>query len=644
VKYILVLLLLTPFLAKGQDAIHQCAEGKRRDAHAAQRTTVATAAEDDYDVQYVKFNLTLTDTDAYVGGNVATTAVVTAATMPTYVFELSGSYIIDSVIINGTACATDTGNNICTVHLPSALPQNATFTAAVYYHGYSPVAGTVNSSGYQHWTYAAQPVSGSLSEPYSSYTWWPCKQSLRDKIDSTDMWITVADTVMVGSNGALQTITPLPSGMHRVQWHEGTAIDYYLVSVAVANYRQVSYYQHFSGSSDSMLIQNFVLRDSADSVHDAPLLDSVGMTVDYYSSLFGRYPFWQEKYGNCYTPSFVNMENQTMTSTFFSRMTAICHELTHQWFGDNVTCATWRDIWLNEGFATYGQYLYYDHFNSHDSAQAYMASNHREIVSQPGGSVYVDDTTNTDRIFDERLSYRKGGAVLHMLRYLFNNDAQFFAMLQSYQQQYARSTATTNDLENVAATWSGTQLDTFFNDWIYGQGFPAYNITWNQADSALFIQLSQSASLPSSVPFFRLPVPLRLYFAQGDTTIRIEDTSALQLAQLSIYKKIDSIAFDPDGWLIATSTVMHDNTLGLQPGTFLVYPDPAVNVLNITYKDMQGATFSLFDVTGRKWLSYTLPDVSGNQQFNISAIPAGIYLFRLSNNSKTIREGKIVRL
>eukprot|EP01030_Chromulinospumella_sphaerica_P015185 gene15185-14982_t len=160
----------------------------------------------------------------------------------------------------------------------------------------------------------------------------------------------------------------MSGGRNRYEWKHRYPIDYYLVSASVARYVDYSFKMHLEGSADSMLIQNYVYDNPLTLPFFKNVIDSTGILVNYFSSIYGRYPFWKEKYGHCMAPLSGGMEHQTMTTLGYFQGWLVVHELGHQWFGDNVTCGTWRDIVMNEGFASYSEYLYYDKFYSHARA------------------------------------------------------------------------------------------------------------------------------------------------------------------------------------------------------------------------------------------------------------------------------------
>jgi aminopeptidase N len=637
-----LLLLLLPPAARGQYGAGIAAPACKGHAVCpAARTTVAAAAEDDYDIHHLLLDLHISDTAATIAGSVTTTAQVSATNMAAYVFELDDILTVDSVLINGTAQPLSTNGHIRTVQLPQALPAGTSFSAQVWYHGYPRAYGN-HAPGFKNDT--ETHITFTLSEPYFADLWWPCKQSLRDKADSADILLTVPADVRAGSNGRLVAIT-LPDTLHHCyKWKTGYPIDYYLISLAASRYDEYSRYMHFDGSTDSMLLMNYVSRDTPKSIANLrPWLDSTELAINYFSALWGRYPFWKEKYGHCYIPSFTNMEHQTMTSTRFSAMTVLVHELAHQWFGDLVTCGSWKDIWLNEGFATYAQYLGYARFNGPAVATNYLHSIHAHVLSEPGGSVYVTDTAYWPRIFDGRLSYNKAASVLHMLRHTIAGDTLFFGMLRTYLQAHAHGNATTAAFAAHAATYTGLPLDTFFNQWIYGEGYPIITTRWNQLNDVFFLQLQQQTTVPASVAAFSMQVPVHLYSQQGDTLIQVALRGNRLAYTMPCHRTIDSIAIDPQAWLLLqqNGTPLHDTLLNLLPDEAVAYPNPVQDILYIAYTAIPDAAIALYDAAGKCVLNKNLKWNAGIAAIDMSALPAGCYLYKIAGSNKSRAVGKI---
>jgi aminopeptidase N len=639
--YFLIYFITVGYFAIGQSKINQCAAQKQGSYFFASKTSVASAKEDDYDVKYLKFDLALTNVSTYIKGNVSITSKVVASTMTEYVFELSDTLIIDSVVVDNYLQSFKRGNNLCTIQLSKTLVKGNLVTVKVYYRGYPTKKTNYDTPGFVNSSYV---YTFSSVEPYSAFVWWPCKQSLNDKIDSVDMWITVPNGVKAGSNGLLKNIYPVDASQNRFEWKETYPIDYYLISVAVGDYYDTSFYMHFSDNNDSMLIMNYL----PNGYHSATgfILDSMELMVNYFSSLYGRYPFWKEKYGHCFTPSYVNMEHQTMTSTRFDNIFVVAHELSHQWFGDNVTCGTWKDIWLNEGFATYNEYLFYEHFRNTFQAQKYLRKMDTSVFKYDTGSVYIDDTTKTARIFDDRLTYDKGALVVHMLRFMFNSDSLFFDCLQKYQHHFSSKNATTDSLAFIANELYNINLDTFLNQWIYGQGYPKYYVTWNQVNDVAFLKINQTTSCPSSVFNFVMPVEVKLFSQQGDTVVRLYNDQPSQVFQVISNRSIDSIAFDPNQWLLCKigKKPYKDTSLNTLPSNVIVYPNPVENSFYVSFKNLNEPAIALYDISGKLILSRKFQWRSGIEEIGISSFAKGIYLYKIIDGKDAKAIGRLLKL
>jgi aminopeptidase N len=651
-KLLLSILLLAATNTYSQEEPKSCASFKQHRVRSLARTAVASPAEDLYDVKYVKLDLAMNNTSTTLSGNVLTSAVTVQA-MTQYVFELNPQLTIDSIKFNGALFTVSSSGIVRTVSLgASSLPAGQSFTTQVWYHG-SPTSGTgFYTSGI---TTSQSPTWGTwvtftTSEPYDSKDWWPCKQSLQDKIDSSDVWVTVSDPLRAGSNGKLVATTVLPGNKKRYEWSSRNSTDYYLISVAVAPYVDYSYYAHFSGSSDSVLIQNYV--------YDHPLLlptfksniDSVGIEIEYFSQLFGRYPFWKEKYGHCMAPVNGGMENQTMTTLggfaapFFN--TVVPHELAHQWFGDNVTCATWKDIWLNEGFASYATYLFIEHFYDTAAAAAWLYDTHYNamtgVTMSDAGSVYVDDTTSDIRIFDFRLTYNKGGSVVHLLRYLAPSDSAFFAALRAYQQQYARRTATTDSFKNTIQPFYTRNLDTFFDEWVYGHGFPVYDAVWNFGNGQAFVRLTQQGTWPAVTPLFHLPVQVKFSGPQGDTTVSVEMSQASGFIAVPWSKPVSTVTVDPKDYIPhLINFIKRDPTLSIDQEHhpyITIWPNPSHTTWQIA--GISEGEWRLTSLTGAvlsRGMIQVTPEIS------TSGLAPGHYVLQILDNNGITSTIKLIR-
>ena len=232
--------------------------------------------------------------------------------------------------------------------------------------------------------------------------------------------------------------------------------------------------------------------------------------MQLFNRLFGDYPFAREQYGQAQFGWSGGIEHQTMSFVGAFPYELLAHELAHQWFGNRITCGSWEDIWLNEGFATYLSGLCYQYLRP-EWWKLFLAQRMERVTREPGGTVKVDDTESISRIFNNRLSYAKGGMVLHMLRWILG-DTAFFNGIRSYlndpqlQYGYARTTDLQRNLEQA----SGRTLSWFFEDWYEGEGYPVYDLSWSQESKGLRLKLQQSNAHPAD-RFFEIPLPVGIY-------------------------------------------------------------------------------------------------------------------------------------
>jgi aminopeptidase N len=338
------------------------------------------------------------------------------------------------------------------------------------------------------------------------------------------------------------------------------------------------------------------------------------------------------------------MEHQTMTSQGFFEFSVDAHELCHQWFGDNVTCQTWRDIWVNEGFAAYSEYLAIEYFYP-----AYKDLNmnfvHESVMSQPDGAIWFSDSTNVARIFDGRLTYDKGGAIIHTLRYLCNNDSLFFNGLKTYQNTFKNATATAEDLKSTMQTVSGVNLTDWMNNWFYGEGYPTYDVRWNQVGKNLYVHVSHTTSAPST-PLFKTPIEIKFNSPTGDTIIRFNISSNNEdfLVELA-NKTIDSLIVDPNNWIINRASTAKDETLALmenvQENNYRIYPTLVKDNIQISSNLSANVILKLLDMSGKQLET---------RQFNTSALidmqqyAAGTYSVIITDaNGRTIKIEKVIK-
>ncbi len=626
---------------------HFCASGKIHSHQHHQKRSVVPAAHialmDKYDVHFYKLDVAVERTNNNISGNVLVSATVTAASLDTFGLELHPNLSIDSVKVNGVLNTVLRATNAVRIPLAQPLTQNSNINVQVFYKGTPPSSGGNFSTGLSTRSSPSwgNQATWSLSQPFSAYEWWPCKQVLTDKADSVEVWITTDATNKAGSNGLLQQVVSLPNNKARYEWKSRYPINYYLISVSVARYVEYSIYANPTGAPQPILIQNYVYDNPQTLPNFQNDINQTADMLEAFSDLFGLYPFHEEKYGHCMAPISGGMEHQTMTTQGFFEFTLTAHELMHQWFGNYVTCASWEDIWLNEGFATYGEYLAYEKLVSRAAADNYMNSVHNNVKSQPGGSVYVADIANENRIFSSRLSYNKGSTLVHTLRYLINDDNLFFGALREFLFQFRFGTATTANLISVLESETGMDFSDFVNQLFYGEGFPTYDVKWNYKNGNLYIENNQSVSAAATTPQFTLPVEYRLITANGDTMVRFVPDGNVSRHIVAINETVTAIEVDPNNGLVNDASVQFDANLefilsGIADASerFLVsiYPNPTQEqVLVFIPENSSESTILLFDISGKKMME--LKSAETKTIINTANLSKGMYMLHVETLS-----------
>jgi len=644
---VLNICLMIHFKCVAQDVQLSCRELKGRAQTVALKSaslsTTEIAQTEQYDVNFYFLDLNMTNTSTYLSGTVQIHAKAIVQ-LDSALVELYETLNISQIKVNGVAVNFHRVSN--KVKIPVNANAQESFELEITYAGNPPTAQTnpLGGSGLTAGTSNTwgNKVVWSLSEPFSAYEWFAVKQSLTDKADSCEVHITVPDTLMAGSNGVLENVVSLPNGFKRFEWKHRHPIAYYLISVSVAKYIDYSIYANPVGSSSTILIQNFIYNNP----NTLPFfLDEINETVDFmelYAQLYGPYPFDNEKYGHCMAPIGGGMEHQTMTTQGLFEKTLTSHELAHQWWGNNVTCASWCDIWLNEGFASYSEYLMLA--NLYPGQQInHMQQVHQSVMNQAGGSVWVLDSLNEARIFSGRLTYDKGAAIIHSIRFLINNDSLFFEGLRAFQQYYADSTATGLDFKNYMANYCTTNLDAFFEQWYFGEGFPTYDVVWNQVGNDVHLQINHTVSMPNITPTFTNPIELRISRqAQPDTLIRFDIQSNSEpfiLPNLGIVQ--GGIYIDPSNWIIngfggidfnpdftAQTTTLTTNE------DWLLYPNPARQLFSV--QNIKGAAlnFELYQSNGKLLQN---GQINSAQWIDVHELPQGTYILRLTDENERQR-------
>jgi aminopeptidase N len=528
-----VLILLISFNAKSQSQINYCkqindiAAMEQASNVRLSNTTNATAASNNFDVKYYRCEWQVDPAVRFIKGKVTIYFTITSATN-SISLDMMNPLIADSIKQKNSSLNFQHINNALQINFANPATINLLDSVTIFYHGVPPTTGF---GSFIQTAHAGVPIIWTLSEPYGSRDWWPCKNGLDDKADSIDVFVTHPSQYKAASNGLSQSETL--SGTNTItHWKHRYPIATYLICFAVTNYAVFN--NSVQLGNINMPMQTFCYPENLTLFqNNTPLVLS---TLQFYNKTFGDYPFIKEKYGHVQFGWGGGQEHQTSTFIVTPDEGLMAHELAHQWFGDKVTCASWQDIWLNEGFATHLASMYFE-----QKYPATAITNRKNeianITAIPGGSVWVDDTTNVNRIFDGRLSYRKGSHVLYMLRWILGDSVFLKGVRQYHDDAKLRyGFAKTDDLKRYLEQVSGKDLTTFFKEWFYGRGYPSYNVQWSQiGNNYVKIKMDQTTSHPS-VGFFELPVALKFKNASQEKTIIVNNKfSGAYIKRESLY-------------------------------------------------------------------------------------------------------------
>lgn len=498
--------------------------------------------------------------------------------------------------------------------LNAPLAGGETFTFQITY------AGTPPSEGFGSVGQAS--VEGSnlwwtLSQPYGARDWWPVTERLQDKIDTTTITIRTPEQYKGVANGlAISEVSEF--GLRVTTYRHAYPISPYLIAVAVAPYTLIADTVQLQ---DGLLpINNYVLPHEINEVREP--LDRFNEAFVYLDSLFTPYPFMKEQYGHVRFGWPGGMEHQTISFIGSYNYELLVHELAHQWFGDWITCGSWQDLWLNEGFATYLSGLAYERFYKDLYWGQFLQVREERILAKPNGSVFRKDTSSVGELFDVRLTYFKAAWVLHQLRWVVG-DMAFFAGCRGYlnDPNLQGGYATTVDLQYHMEQASGRDLTEFFSDWVYGEGYPNYRIEWSQEGNQVRLSLAQTTSHPS-VELYEMPVTLQLMGANTDTTVIIELQKPVQHATVLWDQPILGVLFDPENWLLGESTVV---AIPPEELPFVVVPkDEGIFQVASRFSDVPLTVLRVFTVSGQLvWLDDS-PDFLTT--IDLSALAQGVYV------------------
>ncbi|MGG5210383.1 M1 family aminopeptidase [Chryseobacterium sp. MIQD13] len=550
-----------------------------------------------YDLQYQRMNVTLDPAVYNISGSV-TSHFKPNLNMSSIYFDLTDNMVVSQVQYHGSNITfQQLPTKEIKIDFPASIPANTLDSLTIHYSG-APTTGNAFSTTLQSGT----PILCTLSEPYGAQDWFPTKQSMNDKIERFDFKITTPSQYNVAANGKLMSETTLPGNQKLTFWRTAYPTAAYLIALSITNFVKLN---DTMGNPPFPFVNYVYPSTNADPASMANI-DWTKQVMNTFETYFGPYPFRNEKYGHMQFKFGGGMEHQTMSSMGSWSKGLIAHELAHQWFGDKVTCGAWNDIWLNEGFATFGAILANEKLLMTSAEfKNFLLGEINNITSAPNGSTYVPDTSlpNVSRIFDNRLTYAKGAYILRMVKWILG-DTAFYQALREYHARpnLAYNYAKTADFNASLLQSTGKDFTGFFNDWLYGEGYPSYTIKWKQTGNQILFKASQIQS-SSTVSFFELPLPIKVNGTGGETAyFALNHTSNNQGFLETVPFTVASVEFNYEYQILEkNSTVIQDNTLSVssvEKEDFALYPNPAKNELYIRGVS-KSVEYSIYSIDGK---------------------------------------------
>ncbi|HEY6914549.1 MAG TPA: M1 family aminopeptidase, partial [Paludibacter sp.] len=584
-----------------------------------------------YDLKYHRFFWVINPAQRFISGSVTSYFTATSEPMNCIQFELKAALTVDSAIFAGSKAIVDHTDSLVTITFSHSVLQGQLDSLTLFYHGVPPSNGFGSFETYVH---NGAPSMWTLSEPYGASDWWPSKNDLTDKIDSIDVYVVMPKGNHAASNGILISEKPYVANSTIAHWKHRYPIASYLIAIAVTNYAQYS--DHYINGTDSLEILNYVYPE--DSVEIRAETPSLVKSIALFEQFFSPYPFKKEKYGHAQCNFDGGMEHQTMT--FLGKkgfeFYTINHELAHQWFGDMVTCGSWQDIWLNEGFATFGMLMCYENLLPDDYWYKIMLTEMRKVIfTRTQGSVFCTDTTSVPRIFSTSLSYHKGAYLLHMLRWLLG-DNDFFQAIRNYLNDpgLKYGFARTRDLKRHLETQSGKDLTRFFADWFNGTGIPDYSVKVEQSsDLKTTITIDQS-SYDSNVDFFEMAIPIKFKGIDMDTTVIFNHKFSGQNFEFEPAFKIDSVFFDPDIKILYRNANISLNQLQSSlkqiktSENIQIMSNPAKEVLKLKIKSNEINYLQIVGLAGRLKITPPARQEFSLMEIDIRNLQPSVYLLK----------------
>ncbi|MEO8701901.1 MAG: M1 family aminopeptidase [Kofleriaceae bacterium] len=464
---------------------------------------------------------------------------------------------IEAVTVGGAAAGFRHDGRKLRVDLGTAHPTGAELVIAIAYRG-APRRGLYfigPDEGYPH-----KPLQAwTQGQDEDSRYWFPCLDAPNQKATS-ELVVTVPATLFALSNGVLVGDRS-DAGKRTLHWRLDVPHSCYLVTLAVGDFAVVE-----TRWRDVPVV--YYVERGKEAAAERTLARTPQM-LELFSKLFGV-PYPYPRYAQIFVADFIfgGMENTsatTLTDTVLLDERAaldydvdslVAHELAHQWFGDLVTCRDWGEGWLNEGFATYSEYIWREHYEGRDAADLELEDWADMYFGEDSGRYR---RTIATKLFDEPIDifdhhlYEKGGRVLHMLRYLLGDDA-FYKSLAHYLGKHRHGVVESRDLARAVEEATGKNVDWFFSQWVIdGSGHPELEVSirWDGSTKLATVSVDQRQKIDARTPVFRIPTHVRFRVRDRDVDVALEITEAKHVFHLRLDDEPTQAIFDPGRVVLA---------------------------------------------------------------------------------------------
>jgi len=620
--------------------------------------------QDNFDVKFYHIDIEINIYNPYIIGSVYTKFDITQDN--TSQIKLNLDDALSVIEITGNSDSYSTVSDSIFVTLDRIYNSGEEVEITIAYGGVPEMPGGYKGLRYETHNNGNEPIIATLSTPYLAHSWWPCKDGPGDKPDSVYIDITVPDTLINNipllaiSNGLLISETPVSKNnrnFKKFEWKHRYPIVPYYVMAAISNY-EIIHEDYVDSNSDSISfdLDYYTFNETYSASHSG--VEDIPEVLDFFNSVYGPYPFRNEKYGMTELGFYGGIENQTnsiMGAMSLGWFSVTVHELSHMWFADMITCENWHHGWLNEGFANYSEALWDENKYGFEEYKLNMNSN----LFLQGGTLYLDDVSNPFNGVFVSIIYQKGAYLLHMLRNVLG-DELFFESIYAYStsDDFMYDHVVTEDFRQVCEDVSELDLEMFFEQWVYDEYYPKYEVDFYQNQSNNFVSLTirQTQENFGWRPVFEMPVEIKFEFENNtDTLVTVMNNQKDQLFEFDFSEEVSNVLFDPDRWLLRDSNI---NVTGIEGNYELLitnyelkqnYPNPFNPTTKIRYhldvKAMHASSLQadivVYNVTGQQVWSQNLSTdhsspITSYCTFDGSKFNSGVYYYSLVVDGKKI--------